>query len=218
MRALELFAGTGSVGKTLKDHGYNVISVDISDKYHTHEPLTHKVDILDFDYKQYPRDHFDIVWASPPCNTFSRINSLAYRGNPDKIKERIEQQGLPLLRKTLEIAHYFNLKDGAQSCPRSRIVIENPKGLMSQYIQQEPLYQDMKMVELTADYCMYSDFGYRKRTNFWTTHPVELELCNRRCDNMVGTTHRQQITHKEKTTIEDRYRVPNKLIEQLCFG
>ena len=58
---LELFSGTGSVGKCCKELGWDVVSVDLL------LPADHKVDIMDFNYKQYEKNDFDIVWASPPC-------------------------------------------------------------------------------------------------------------------------------------------------------
>ena len=61
MKFLELFPGTGSIGKACKDKGYDVISVDISDKF---EP-TVVADVLLFDYTVFPSGHFDVVWASP---------------------------------------------------------------------------------------------------------------------------------------------------------
>ena len=36
-------------------------------------PADHQVDIMDFDYKQYEKDEFDIVWASPPCTRYSKL-------------------------------------------------------------------------------------------------------------------------------------------------
>ena len=70
MKILELFSGTGSVGKIAKEKGWEVVSVDIR-TYHDQEPPTHLVDILKFDYKKYK--NFDIIWASPPCTYFSAL-------------------------------------------------------------------------------------------------------------------------------------------------
>ena len=67
IKVLELFSGTGSVGKCCKELGWDVVSVDMI------LPADHKVDIMDFDYKQYPKDYFDIVWASPPCTNYSKL-------------------------------------------------------------------------------------------------------------------------------------------------
>ena len=60
MNVLELFSGTGSIGKVCDKLGWDAISVDLE------LPATHECDVMDFDYKQYPKDYFSIVWASPP--------------------------------------------------------------------------------------------------------------------------------------------------------
>ena len=66
MRLLELFRGTGSVGKVAKDMGYDVISVDRDMK------ATHQCDIMQWDYQAaFPQDYFQFVWASPDCTMFS---------------------------------------------------------------------------------------------------------------------------------------------------
>ena len=72
MNILELFKGTGSVGKVCESMGFNVISVDIVERY---KP-THLCDIMEFDYKQYPRDYFSVVWVSPPCTNYSRLKNV----------------------------------------------------------------------------------------------------------------------------------------------
>ena len=46
MKALDLFSGTGSWKKEFEKNNYEVVSVDISNKF---KP-THNVDILKFDY------------------------------------------------------------------------------------------------------------------------------------------------------------------------
>ena len=51
---LELFSGTGSVGKVAKDN-YNVISLDRDMEADIKE------DIMTWDYKKYPKDYFYII-------------------------------------------------------------------------------------------------------------------------------------------------------------
>ena len=67
MRCLELFAGTGSIGRAFERLGWEVVSLDLDPKC---EP-THVADIRVWDYSIYPRGYFDFVWASPVCQHYS---------------------------------------------------------------------------------------------------------------------------------------------------
>ena len=52
MNVLELFSGTGSIGKVCEKLGWNPISLDLDNRADI------VCDIMDFDYKQYPKDYF----------------------------------------------------------------------------------------------------------------------------------------------------------------
>ena len=71
MKVLELFSGTGSVGKVCKELNWEVISLDFLSKW---EPDI-VADILEWDYKVYPPNTFDIVWGSPPCAEYSSVKN-----------------------------------------------------------------------------------------------------------------------------------------------
>lgn len=197
MRVLELFSGTGSVSKVCQELGYDVVSVDISDKFHT---PTIKVDIMTWDYKSaFPKGHFDIVWASPPCNTFSILNNINY--TKADIKKRIKTQGLPLLRKAEEIIDYFQPKI---------YVMENPKGFMADYVKNRPLY--------LVDYCKYADFGYRKSTHIWTNKKDFVPLtCRKNCNSMTPDGKKHRLSVCRTTKLENRYRVPFALVRDLLL-
>jgi len=237
MNVLELFSGTHSVGKICDSLGWSSVSLDLQD-------ADININILDWDYTEYPPNHFDIIWASPPCQFFSNCRSCQI-GRPLKkhngkiltkemIHDDINKYGLPILRKTEEIIDYFKPK---------YYFIENPQtGKMKNYIDR-PFYD--------VDYCMYSNWGYKKRTRIFTNlKGFDSKLCNKKCGNMIPNTNyhnhslsrsklvkennkiirvqNKQLRQKYKDfdniqiveknsgySLKERYRIPPKLIEDL---
>ena len=116
MHVLELFSGTHSVGRACEEAGHTVVSVDINDYNGLYTP-THKCDIMQFDYKQYPKDYFNIIWASPPCCYYSCLQFTWYGRTriidgkritfTKDIHETLMNEADNLSRKTLEIISYF---------------------------------------------------------------------------------------------------------------
>ena len=92
MRLLELFSGTKSVGKVADTLGFDVVSLDLKN-------ADINTDILNWDYTTYEPEHFDVIWASPPCVEYSR----ALTTRPRKIDEANQ-----IVLKTLEIIEYLN--------------------------------------------------------------------------------------------------------------
>jgi hypothetical protein len=185
MRVLELFKGTGSVGKCLLNlnKDIEVISLDIEKKYNP----THLCNILDFDYKQYDKNYFDIIWASPPCDKFSRLRNT-WKGRKLKngiilteeiIEDEIKNIGLPPLYKSKEIINYFKPK---------YYFIENPStSKMKDYIDNNFLYDINKYV---VSYCKYSTendvFDYRKNTAIWTNlKNFNPKICKNDCNSII---------------------------------
>lgn len=210
MNVLELFSGTGSVGKVCEMLDWNVVSVDMI------LPATHKCDIMDFDYKQYPRDHFDIIWASPPCTNYSKLQDC-WIGRMRKgqiYTKEVQAQEMnnddKLVLKALEIIEYFN--------PHWWF-IENPAGSR---MKERPFMKNLH--NYVVDYCMYSDWGYRKRTRIWTNrtdfNPL---LCNKQCGNMIDNLHKTNLGNSERklrtkgngVSQHEAYRIPEKLILSL---
>ncbi len=197
MRVLELFSGTHSVGKVCKKLDWEVISVDML------LPADHQVDIMDFDYRQYPKDYFDIVWASPPCTEYSKAKTQGVRDIDGANK---------LTLKTLEIIDYFNCYYW---------FIENPQtGLL----KDQEFMKDLNYVD--ADYCMYG-LPYRKRTRFWTNKECQLLLCDKNCGSFIdgrhigscgcggqGQGHKKSYSDKSYTLAE-KYMIPEDLIFSL---
>jgi hypothetical protein len=180
IKVLELFSGTRSVGKVCDEIGWESVSVDLISE------ATHKCDIMEFDYKQYPKDYFSIVWASPPCTNYSKLQDC-FLGRMRKgvlytkeIQEAEMKEDDKLVLRTLEIIDYFN---------PDYYFIENPatsKMKDRDYMKDRPFY--------IVDYCMYSDYGYRKRTRIWTNKEGwNAKKCDGSgaCGNMIDNTHKQ---------------------------
>ena len=203
MKVLELFSGTGSVKKICDKLGWECVSVDITDKLH---PVDFKVNILEWDYKILPKD-FDIVWGSPPCNSFSSM--LFIHKHIDQ-GQRIEEEGLPLLHKTLEIIDYFN--------PRY-FFIENPQtGLMKHYMSELIPFIDVC-------YCRYG-YDYKKPTRIWTNIDYEGKWCNCKTPHKhsIGKTRTgvkkplgkfRPTKMKGNMKLQQKYSIPPQLIIEL---
>ena len=89
-RLLELFSGTGSIGKAFRAQGYEVVSVDIDPE--AQADIT--VDILDFDVSQLDGRHIDVIWASPPCTNYSRARGGTTADELEESDELVDRKSV----------------------------------------------------------------------------------------------------------------------------
>ncbi len=203
MNHLELFSGTHSFGKVSKKIGNNIISLDrdlkgncpFSDYDNSDNHI--REDIMTWDYKNYPIKNFDIITASPVClwwsclrNTW--INRKCKSIHPTDIitkqhlEDDINRYGKPMVDKLIEIIEYFKPKFW---------IIENPtSGKMKHYIANKyPKYN----IFYDVDYCKYSDWGYKKKTRFFTNiKNFKPLICKKDCQNIIFFDN--QKLHKER--------------------
>ena len=200
MRTLEIFAGTQSFSKGVRRHDptAETITVDLLDKFNP----THKTDILEWDYRQYPVGHFDIIWASPPCTEYSKAKTRAVRN-----LEFADQ----LVRKAFEIIDYFQ--------PETWIVENVGTGLLVKRMEQIRPNLDSYL----ADYCVYGK-PYRKRTIFWSNKPLLLGLCPGvgQCPQMEAGVHRGSCGNGTRkynslgiSSVWDKDAIPDTLIDTI---
>jgi len=211
MKVLELFSGTGSVGKVCREKGWEVVSLDIDGRADIN------INILNWDYKKdYNRGDFDIIWCSPPCHTFSALRRVhigrrlkAFGMDKIVTAEMLDddmiKNGLSLVKKAEEIIEFFKPK---------LWFIENPQtGRMKEFMTHLNYYD--------VDYCKYSDWGYRKRTRIWTNNMDFVpKICCKDCENIVNGKHKVDMAVKysggnNKKALDFKYRIPSLLIKEL---
>ena len=126
MKVLELFAGSRSFSKVAEELGMETYTTDFSD----FENIDLVKDILDVNATDIEKEFGvpDIIWASPPCTTFS-VASLghhwtggkgAYIPKTDKCRNNID-----VVKKSNSIIRYFLHKN-----PNLLYYIENPRGVL----------------------------------------------------------------------------------------
>ena len=191
MHLLELFSGTGSIGRAFEAAGWTVTSVDLEPKFRP----TICCDVLDLDVAQLPK--VDLVWASPVCTMYSPARS---RGGPRDLEGSDK-----MVRRVLSIAAELGVP----------FFFENP---YSGSLRKREVVAGIPF--RTVDYCKYG-MPYRKRTCIWTdTQWVpEKDLCQYDCQASNGrkhTAYAQQGPPGPTFTQTQLYRIPAELCEELA--
>lgn len=216
LRLLELFCGTKSVGKVFEKDGYEVISLDYNKKF----DATHTEDILTWDYTQYPKDYFNVIWASPDCTTWSVATGGKYRtkesiyGLNNQHQDRATNANNMILR-VIEILKYFDC---------GTWFIENPRGLLKWF---PPLQEFIKEVNANMTLVYYANYkwGFPKPTNIWSNLPL---WENEKMPVMSEDSYIVKYKKSEKRFVkyykhhyymkrntEERSKIPPDLIERL---
>ena len=196
---MDLFSGTGSVGKVFRDMGYEVITVDFDGR--RKPSIVADVTIWQY-WKAFPPRHFDVVACCPPCTEFSRAMTSRPRD-------------LSKANKALKTA--LDIVDRLQP---TLWFLENPR---TGVLKDREYMQGIPYVDL--DYCMFSKWGYQKPTLIWGS-PAMKKLahveCNGGCGNMSWNangrwTHWSKLgttpdPGRVKPSQTEAYRVPERLV------
>ena len=170
MRSLELFSGTGSISKVLRERGWETVTLDADPKARP-DILT---DIRQWNFTEFPPNHFDFIWASPVCTHYSIARTTA------KTPRDLEWAD-SLVQAALQIIEYFQ--------PRKGWVMENP---FTGLLKSRPFMQNVPVI-CDQDYCQWNsdEHPYQKRTRFWGVLPKEFpsRKCNKSCPYADGKRH-----------------------------
>ena len=194
---LELFAGTGSVGKVFR-RDFDVTSLELVGNPDI------KVDIMAWDHRALPQNSFDVIWASPPCTMYSRARTTA------KTPRDLEGSDA-MVRQTLDILEYFKPKIW---------MMENPQTGM---LKDREVVEGLPFRDVC--YCMYG-MPYKKPMriwNNWDTSWIPRPMCSKQtaCENV--TEGRHPISAQRRAgklgdvafSQADLYAIPVELVEEL---
>jgi site-specific DNA-cytosine methylase len=155
VQLLELFSGTQSITKVFKRNGWNTFTLDFNDYFTNTDWITDVLKTTPQDFVSRMGGKPDVIWASPPCTTFS-VASIGKHWNKDNTpKTEAAEIGLKILEHTLYLIWALQPK---------YYFIENPMGKM----RKIPIMDKMNMYTVT--YCQYGD-NRMKPTDIWTNHP-----------------------------------------------
>ncbi len=198
---LELFSGTGSMGRAFRQLGWEVISVDID---------TDAIASIHIDVRLLTPEmvgNVDLIWASPVCAAYSRARTNATTPRDFQWADSLVQAVLDLAREL--------------RCPT---MFENPE---SGLLKQRAIVEDIPY--RVVDYCKYADHRSshkaRKRTAIWCIDEEwkpQRPLCKHDCGFCTGGRH-DEVAQRgparpgmRRHTLQELYAMPPLLCEEIA--
>lgn len=152
MNTVEFFAGTQSFSKVMAQAGHNTFTID-NDARLTPDVCADVMDIRDLGLG----NRADILWASPPCTTFS-VASISHYWIEGKPKNAKALHGIAMLDHTIWLI---------KETKPTYWFIENPRGMMRKVIDELFEKHEIRAIRHTVSYCQYGS-KIMKPTDIWT--------------------------------------------------
>jgi len=151
MNTIELFSGTKSFSKVARSFGHYTVTLD-------NEAKLNPDVVVDIMSVKGISKNIDVLWASPPCTTFS-VASISHYWENGKPKNDKTLYGIALLEKAISLIK--------ESSPKYWF-IENPRGMMRKIIDESfKKFGISDYVRHTVSYCQYGS-KIMKPTDIWT--------------------------------------------------
>lgn len=145
---LDLFSGLGGFSAAFEDSDeWDVVTVDIEERF---DPDI-QADVMDLRPSDFERE-FDVVLASPPCNTFTMAASIEEHVVDGEPRTDAAKDGVALVYHTIGLIRGLN---------PDYWFIENPMGYLRQVIGHPTA---------RVTYCQYGT-EWMKPTDLWGEHP-----------------------------------------------
>ena len=199
MKVLELFAGSRSIGKVAESFVHKVFSIDVVQ--------FGNIDLMqDIEYLTSNQIPFipDMIWASPPCTTYS-IAAISHHRNNQIAKTEFAEKSDRVIKRVLELIQSYDCI----------YYIENPVGMLRKMLFM------IGLPRATITYCSYGD-KRMKPTDIWSNNIYSIFnpdgwIYKERCFN--GCKHHERAPRGSKTGtqgLENNYE-RSKIPESLCL-
>ena len=157
MNVVELFSGSGIVSNEFERRGHNVFSIDIRKRKGICEPSLRK-NIMQVRLKDIPFKKVHVIWASPPCDVFSKAGGNFHWNKDGTPKTKKCLEHIKILKKCLVLIEKIN---------PDTFFIENPDGKMK-YRKEFVNFLIRNNAMIKRIYYGFYGFGTEKPTTIFT--------------------------------------------------